>query len=194
MCDNLGYPNSFEFFGNQLRSKPLWLGYLCFLGFVGACSPSIQKSSARQDVCKQALMAVEKKLFYSVPISKSPADVISYLDQLEGFARNREYDFGNGSVRFNAKNAKYGNSNLIDEKSLFLINYTIDQMKNPDFIIFQAIYYFETEEEKEKHFNEMLEVLNKELQLKEEVRYDLLNNLYARYYLPCKTAINLSNA
>lgn len=161
---------------------------------ISSCARTVQKTAAAKNDCKHVLATVEKNLFYACPISKSPAEVVSYLDNLEGYVRNKEYDFGNGSIRYNAKNAQYYNSNLIDGKSLFLINYTIDQGKESNFMLFQAIYYFESEAEKDSHYKKMLEVLNNELQLKQEVKYDLLNNSYLRYYLPCKTAINIKQS
>jgi hypothetical protein len=170
------------------------VNFLWVLALISSCSRSVHKNVEEKKDCKQILMIVEKNLFYSCPISKSLADVILYLDKLEGFVRNNEYDSGNGSVRYNARNAKYDNSNLIDEKSIFFINHTIEQGKESKLLTFQAIYYFESEEEKDRHLNKILEVLNNELRLKQEIRYDLLNNSYLQYYLPCKIGINIKQS
>lgn len=162
--------------------------------FLCSCTSSRQNIKAEKKDCQQLMGIVEKYLFYSCPISKSPNEVILYLDKLNGFVRNKEYDFGNGSIRWNARNAKYHDSNLIDEKSLFLINYTIEKGKESKYILFQAIYYFESEEEKDLYYNKILVVLNTELQLKQETKYDLLNNVYLRYYIPCKSRINIKQS
>lgn len=167
---------------------------LLLLTGICSCARSMQQTIAEKKDCKQILRVIEENLFYSCPISKSPADVVLHLDKLEGFVRNKEYDFGNGSVRYNARNAKLNSSKLVDEKSLFLINHTTGRDKESKFILFQAIYYFESETEKNLHYTKILEVLDKELQLKHEIRYDLLKNPYLRYNIPCNSGINIKQS
>lgn len=178
----------------MIRRTITIVNFLLLLTGICSCSRSMHQSVVEKKDCKQILRVIEENLFYSCPISKSPTEVISYLDNLKGFVRNKEYDFGNGSVRYNARNAKLNSSKLVDEKSLFLINHTTGRDKESKFILFQAIYYFESEAEKDLYYTKILEVLDKELQLKQEIRYDVLKNPYLRYNIPCNGGINIKQS
>ncbi|MBK8055921.1 MAG: hypothetical protein IPK35_22285 [Saprospiraceae bacterium] len=136
----------------------------------------------------------ESEVLASCPISKGPSEVIKYLENLKGFQRNKEYDFGNGSIRFNAKNAKLNGFDLIDDKSLFLLNFdTNNENSYEGWWLFQAIYYYNKSGDKEIELNRILKVLNENLRLKKEIHYDGLGNPYERYTLSNETGFNLKH-
>ena len=141
--------------------------------------------------CIEILKSLETNLFLSCPISESPDSVISYLAKQPTFIRNKEYDFGNGSVRFNAKNASFLQYNLVDQKSVFLLNYFNNENGKPTFYLFQAIYHFKNKEDKNQVYEKMIDLLDNQLKLLPEVMYDLNSEAYLRYYLPCGSGFNL---
>ena len=162
-----------------------------------SCSHLISKKSIENkpnNNCIEILKSLETNLFLSCPISESPDSVISYLAKQPTFIRNKEYDFGNGSVRFNAKNASFLQYNLVDQKSVFLLNYFNNENGKPTFFLFQAIYYFKNEGDKNQVYEKMIHLLDNQLKLLPEVMYDLNSEAYLRYYLPCGSGINLKQS
>lgn len=141
--------------------------------------------------CDKEMIVLEKNIFLSCPISKGPDSVLSFLSAKSGFIRNKEFDFGNGSVRFNAKNADFLGYKLKDEKSLFLLNYFKDEYGKDTFSLFQAIYFFEKEEDKNISVQNIVYVIENELHLKSEINSTLDGKSYKRYFLPCGSGFNL---
>ena len=175
---------------NKFYTYLIALSVLCVLN---SCNHSIQKVKSENiavNECEKTMKIIERDLFISCPFSQNPLAAVLFLDSLANFKRNKEYDYGNGSVRYNSKNAKFYNCELVDEKSVFLINYSIDPKEKPKTYLFQAIYFFKREEDKNLVYDKMITVLNKELKLKPEIRSDIENNPYFRYYLPCGAGIN----
>lgn len=141
--------------------------------------------------CDKEMVILEKNIFLSCPISKGPEAVLSFLGQKSGYIRNKEFDYGNGSVRFNAKNADFLGYKLKDEKSLFLLNYFKDEQGKDTFSLFQAIYFFENEEEKNISVQNIVHLVEDELHLQSEINFTLDGKSYKRYFLPCGSGFNL---
>ncbi len=141
--------------------------------------------------CDKELIALENNAFLSCPISKGPDSVISFLTRKSGFIKNKEFDFGNGSVRFNAKNADFLGYKLKDEKSLFLLNYFKDEHGKDTFSLLQAIYFFENEEDKNISYQNIVHIIEEELHLKSEIKSTLDGKSYKRYFLSCGSGFNL---
>lgn len=141
--------------------------------------------------CLDALLGIQEDLFNLSPIKDGAEATISYLESLPNYIRNKEYDLGNGSVRFNAKGASVYGYELQDEKSLFLINYHIAGGHKDKIFLFQAIYYFQSEEDKKAMLKQIKYSLEGKLQLEKEIKYDAARSPYDRYYLPCGSGINL---
>jgi len=143
--------------------------------------------------CQIAMSIFEKEFLSSCPISNGAADVINYLEGFQGFNRNEKFDHENGSVRFNAKDASIYGYPVLDEKSLFLLNYSSDLRGYESCILFQAIYFFEEKEDKDAVLNKMEKVINEDLKLGKEIKFTLANEPYKRFYLPCGSGFNLKH-
>jgi hypothetical protein len=172
------------------------IGLMLFLTTV-SCSVLKNKSSClplRVNEGKlNSLRVFEREVLASCPISKGPGEVIKYLDSLEGFQRNKEYDLGNGSIRYHAKNAKINGIDLFDDKSLFLLNYNIDDQSYEGWAMFQAIYYYANLNDKENELRRILKVLEEELALKKSIYHDIYKVPYSRYTLPDGSRFNLKH-
>lgn len=142
----------------RTRKRFLLLHGLIFLLGLNSCSinkkekeiPQNQitaNDSTGESRCEQIFKRIQVELFNANPISSGADSLIAYLEKAPSFIRNKKYDHGNGSVRFNAKDAEVYGYNLIDEKSLFLINYTLAGPQKNKVFLFQAIYYFENKED-----------------------------------------------
>lgn len=162
----------------------------CFV--LSACSQFVIKSTDNAYIkCSKIMPILENQVFLSCPLSKGPNAVVSHLEKLPTFVRNKDYDYGDGSVRFNARNASLFDLKLIDGKSLFLLNYHHNDKGEETFSLFQAIYFFETEEDKNLSYYKIIDLLEKKLMLTPQIKYDIAINTYQRYYLPCGSGINL---
>ena len=176
------------------------INYLSFIitlvGFFG-CNSKIKpiiKPTDLNENCIKGMVVLEKNAFLSCPIIKGPDSVISFLEKKSGFFRNKEFDFGNGSVRFNAKNADFLSYKLKDEKSLFLLNYFKNEQGKEVFLLFQAIYYFENEDDKNRCYQNIVHVIENELHLNPEIKFTLNGQSYKRYYLSCGSGFNLKHS
>ncbi|MEZ4960191.1 MAG: hypothetical protein R2830_10290 [Saprospiraceae bacterium] len=159
-------------------------------------SCSINKQTGNNDTesdCQKAMSTFEKEFLSSCPISNGAEEVINYLGEFQGFNRNEKFDFGNGSVRFNAKDASIYGYPVLDEKSLFLLNYSPDLRGYESWILFQAIYFFERKEDKDAVLNKMEKAINEDLRLAKEVKLTLANEPYERFHLPCGSGFNLKH-
>ena len=141
--------------------------------------------------CSEILTSIETNLLLSCPITKRPDSVISYLAKQPKFIRNKEYEYRNRSVRFNAMNASFGQYDLVDEKSLFLLNYFTNEDGKTTFSLFQAIYFFKSEDDKSQVYKKIIEILDDKLKLIPKVMYTMRNEAYLRYNLPCGSGFNL---
>ena len=150
----------------------------------------VTENSTKEKNCADLLRRIQEELFNSNSILSGADSLISHLENSPNFIRNKEYDFGNGSVRFNSKNAKVYDYELIDEKSLFLINYNITGPDENEVFLFQAIYYFKRKEDQLNLLDRMVKFLNNETSLIKTTHYDIEGNPYNRYYLPCGSGIN----
>jgi len=131
---------------------------------------------------------VEEILYMSCPVQEGPQAVISYLENKPDYIRNKQFDKGNGSVRFNAKNARFEGYELVDEKSVFLLNYHIQK---DEFSLFQAIYFFKNEEDKNIVYSKIAEFLKNEASFNHDLKSDIRGKSYDRYYLPDGSGFNL---
>lgn len=147
----------------------------------------------------QILNRFENKVLGGCPISKGPAAVVEYLDQVKGFHRNINKE-SRGSIRFNAKDTEIYGRKLFNEKSLFLLNF--NQFNNvkllettyDSWFQFQAAYWFENEEDQESLYRYLMEILNHELKLERTVKADIEGTKYWKYLLPNVFHFNLKRA
>jgi hypothetical protein len=73
--------------------------------------------------------------------------------------------------------------------ALFLFNYFKNSEGKPSFYLFQAIYFFKTEEAKNRRYETIRTLISK---FSVPVTYtDLASSSYLRYNLPCGSGINL---
>lgn len=170
--------------------KFAFLGFFFFLALSCNTLKKDKVEPSQPASIGEIMPIIEKDLFMSCPISKGPNHVMAYLEGIPSFVRNKEYDRGNGSVRFNAKGATFFGAALIDEKSLFLLNYRTES-PNEKLTLFQAIYFFKNEADKKVNYQRILDLLTKDLNLTYDGKHDLANNLYLRFYLPDGSAFNL---
>lgn len=173
------------------------LSFIVSLVGLFGCTVKIQPVINPTDLsqnCDKEMGILEKNAFLSCPIVKGPDSVLSFLEKKSEFIRNKEFDFGNGSVRFNAKNADFLSYKLKDEKSLFLLNYFKNKQGKEVFLLFQAIYYFENEEEKNSCYENIVHIIENELHLKAEIKYTINRQSYNRYYLSCGSGFNLKHS
>ena len=169
------------------------IGFVLIL-ILFSCSTNKQigNNETKSD-CQIAMSIFEKEFLSTCPISNGAEAVINYLKEFQGFNRNERFDFGNGSVRFNAKDASIYGYPVLDEKSLFLLNYSPNLRGYESWILFQAIYFFERKEDKDAVLNKMEKVINEDLKLVKEVKSTLAHEPYARFYLPCGSGFNLKH-
>lgn len=165
---------------------------LILMLFSCSTNKQIVNNETKSD-CQIAMSIFEKEFLSTCPISNGAEDVINYLEEFQGFNRNEKFDFGNGSVRFNAKDAFIYGYPVLDEKSLFLLNYSPNLRGYESWILFQAIYFFERKEDKDAVLNKMEKVINEDLKLGKEVKFTLANEPYERFYLPCGSGFNLKH-
>ena len=159
-------------------------------------SCSINKQIGNDDTksdCQIAMSIFEKEFLSSCPISNGAEDAINFLEEFQGFNRNERFDFGNGSVRFNAKDASIYGYPVLDEKSLFLLNFSPNLRGYESWILFQAIYFFERKEDKDAVLNNMEKVINEDLKLDKEVKFTSASESYQRFYLPCGSGFNFKH-
>jgi hypothetical protein len=96
------------------------------LVIIHACTvsnKSVTNTEKKVSDCSVFMTAMEKEVWFSCPISKGPIETITHLENMPTFVRNKEHDTYSvyGSVIFNAKNAKnakFTQDSLIDDKSL----------------------------------------------------------------------------
>lgn len=175
---------------NIIKRLSFIVSLVGLFGCTAKIQPVINPTDLSQN-CDKEMGILEKNAFLSCPIVKGPDSVLSFLEKKSGFIRNKEFDFGNGSVRFNAKNADFLGYKLKDEKSLFLLNYFKDENGKETFSLFQAIYFFENEEDKNANVQHIVHVIEDELHLKFELNFTLDGKSYKRYFLPCGSGFNL---
>jgi hypothetical protein len=159
-------------------------------------SCSIKKQTGNNDAksdCQIAMSIFEKEFLSSCPISNGADAVINYLEEFQGYSRNKKFDLGNGSVRFNAKDALIYGYPVLDEKSLYLLNFSPNLKGYESWILFQAIYFFERKEDKDAVLNQMKKAIIEDLKLSKEVKFTLANEPYERYYFPCGSGFNLKH-
>jgi hypothetical protein len=105
----------------KISLKVLILFYI--LVIIHACTvsnKSVTNTEKKVSDCSVFMTAMEKEVWFSCPISKGPIETITHLENMPTFVRNKEHDTYSvyGSVIFNAKNAKFTQDSLIDDKSL----------------------------------------------------------------------------
>ncbi len=162
----------------------------------GCCSKNIPANQSSKDfsfTCQEALQIFESNLLAEVPISRGPEPVIEYLSGLEGFYRNKDWDFGNGSVRFNAKNASLFGKHLVDDRSLFLLNYSLRKDGFDAWSLFQAIYFFDSKEDKDDVVKALYKTLYDDLDIEIIDKYDIERKGYDRIHLPCGSGFNFKH-
>ncbi|MEL6986223.1 MAG: hypothetical protein AAGK97_00175 [Bacteroidota bacterium] len=160
---------------------------------ITACHSQKEITQATASSLTTIQQTFEEKALAGCPISKGPLAVIDHLEQMEGFHRNKDYDFGNGSVRFNALNTSMYGRKLVDEKSMFLLNYNVDNPSYEGWTLFHTIYWFENEQDQQNMLKDLLKMFDDTFKLTQTTQYDGLRNPYARYTLPNGTQFNFKH-
>jgi hypothetical protein len=166
---------------------------LCFASCASQRAKPIKEIENEGPLSKDVMNEFERKVIGGCPISEGPLAVIKYLEELEGFHRNKEIDYGNGSVRFNAKNAEIYDRKLFDNKSVFLLNYNIANPTYEGWILFHTIYWFEEEEEKHSFLEYLITVFSEDLNLNKTTKSDLIGKPYSRYTLSNGSQFNFKH-
>lgn len=181
----------------NLKAYRLFLPIVILMSFF-ACVSQVELSTndleERALTTTQAFNEFEKEAMGGCPISKGPLEVVDYLEGLSGYERNERFDNGNGSIRFNAEDAMINGLDLVDDKSLFLLNYNTEHPTYDGWMIFQAIYWFEKEKDYVAKYNKLVETFNMRLKLDKKIHYDILGNEYERYTLPNGSRFNLKHS
>ena len=164
----------------------------CVIGF--SCAVKMNKANDKKSnqLAIDPNLTIERELFLHCPVYDGPDSVISFLEKKPEFLRNKEYDYGNGSVRFNGKNAFFDGYPLVDDKSLFLLNYSI--VGEHKFSLFQAIYHFKNKTDKQIIYEKMINTLDNILELSKMIQYDAIGNAYNRYFLPDGSGLNFKHS
>jgi hypothetical protein len=133
---------------------------------------------------------LEDNLFVGCPISKGANNTMAYIEGLQTFLKGIMSHERMGTVRYHAKNAKLFNAELVDEKSLFLLNFKPNSEAR-EITLFQAIYFFKKEEDKNATFQLIVKALEEGLGLTPIRNYDIEMKPYKKYYLHDGSGINL---
>lgn len=182
-------------FSDRIGTYSLMIIALCLSGML-SCTQKLADRTGTTHVesdCMTVLKVFEKKLISSCPISEGPEEVIQYLEQLPVFFRNEKYSGENGIVRFNAQNAQIYGYPIVDDKSLFLLNYDLDKEGYESWSLFQAIHFFEKKKDKVVLLEKMISVLEVELGLVNNTQNEVLGTPYYRYELPCGSGISVKS-
>jgi len=172
--------------------KKIITAVILLLLFSCSAKKQIGNTEAKSD-CQVAMATFEKEFLSFCPISKGPEEVIKYLEKYQGYKRNEKFDLGNGSIRFNAKDASIYGYPVLDDKSLFLLNYTPNSGGYESWRLFQAIYFFKKKKDKEAVLKKMEKVVGEDLNLRIEDKLTLADVPYKRVHLPCGSAFDLKH-
>lgn len=113
------------------------------------------------------------------------------MDRHPNYSRNKETEFRAGSYRYEARNARFYGYKIMDGRSLILLT-TLKIKEQPESVyLFQAIYFFERELEKQDVYSQIKGLIINNIEINPKIYYDIRGNPYERYFLPCGGAFNL---
>ena len=72
-----------------------------------------------------------------------------------------------------------------------MLNYYTNEDNKPTFSLFQAIYYFKSEEDKKQIYEKIIDLLDNKLKLIPKIMTTINYEPYLRYNLPCGSGFNL---
>lgn len=150
-----------------------------------------QDTSGRNKNCTDQILTLQEKIFLSCPILQGPDSVRAFMDRHPNYSRNKETEFRAGSYRYEARNARFYGYKIMDGRSLILLT-TLKIKEQPESVyLFQAIYFFERELEKQDVYSQIKGLIINNIEINPKIYYDIRGNPYERYFLPCGGAFNL---
>ncbi len=152
---------------------------------------TLQDTSGRNKNCTDQILTLQEKIFMSCPILQGPDSIRAFMDRHPNYSRNKEAEFGAGSYRYEARNARFYGYKIKDGRSLMLLTTLKTKEQSESIYLFQAIYFFERELEKQDVYLQMKDLIINKLGLKPKTYYDIKGNSYERYFLSCGAAFNL---
>lgn len=168
--------------------SPMYTPVICIFLFaytIGFSQNTREESLLMYKECIKKLETIETGFLMSCPFSKGADAVVSFLRNLPGFVRDSSLDDfphpRNWPSRYIAKNATINHCRLIDKES----HIELQTFEESDYFSFSTVYYFENKKDNEKQFDELVELLDNQLKIRHELRFNLFNEPYLEYFFAC---------